>query len=59
MTRRDAQHAQEISRTRFAASQDCELQIDDLDECDIAALVSFFNLLDTWDREKERNAKVM
>jgi hypothetical protein len=59
MTRRDAQHAQEISCTRFAASQDCEVQIDNLDECDIAALVSFFKLLDTWDREKERNAKVM
>ena len=55
MMQRDEQQTRTLSTSEMSASQ-CA---DQLDDSDIAVLVSFFKLLDTWDREKERNAKVM
>jgi len=55
LTRRDEQQTQTVSSRELAASKRC----DEIDESDLAALVSFFKLLDSWDRERERNAKVM
>ncbi len=62
MTRRDAKHASAISTTRSelpVVSETLKFQTDELNDVDIAALVSFFKLLDKWDREVERNAKAM
>ena len=53
--RRDEQQTRTLSTSEMSASQ-CA---DQLDGTDIAVLVSFFKLLDSWDRERERNAKVM
>ena len=55
MMRRDEQQTRTLSTSEMSASQ-CA---DQLDDNDIAVLVSFFKLLDSWDRERERNAKVM
>ena len=49
MTRQDDQPEQ----IQLTASKDREQQIDALDESDIAALVSFFKLLDDGDRERD------
>ncbi len=62
MTRRDAKLASAISTTRSelpVVFQTLKFQTDELNDVDIAALVSFFKLLDKWDREVERNAKAM
>ncbi|PYV77219.1 MAG: hypothetical protein DMG97_02235 [Acidobacteria bacterium] len=59
MTRRDAGQAAAIKTDELAVSEDRAAQINELNDCDIAALVSFFKLLDSWDREAKRNAKAM
>ena len=55
MMQRDEQQTRTLSTSEMSASQ----YADQLDDSDIAVLVSFFKLLDSWDRERERNAKVM
>jgi len=55
MMQRDEQQTRTLSTSEPYASQ----SVDQLDESDIAMLVSFFKLLDSWDREREGNAKVM
>jgi len=62
MTRRDAKHARAISSEDVelpAVSELRETQIHELDDSAVSMLLSFFKLLDRWDREVERNAKVM
>ena len=53
--RRDEQQTRTLSTSEMSASQ----YADQLDDTDIAVLISFFKLLDSWDRERERYAKVM
>jgi hypothetical protein len=55
MMQRDEQQTRTLSSSEMSALQ-CT---DQLDDSDTAVLVSFFKLLDSWDRERERNAKVM
>ena len=55
MTQRDEQQMQARSTSELSASKCC----DEIDASDLAALISFFKLLDSWDRERECNAKVM
>jgi len=55
MMRHDEQQTRTLSTTEMSASH-CA---DQLDDSDIAVLASFFKLLDLWERERERNAKVM
>lgn len=52
---RDEQQTRTLSTSALPASQ-C---VDQLDDSDVGMLVSFFKLLDSWARERERNAKVM
>jgi hypothetical protein len=62
MSRRDAKHGSAISPTRSelpVVSETLKFQTDEPNEVDIAALVSFFKLIDKWDREVERNAKAV
>ena len=61
MSRRDAKHASAISTTRseLPVSETLKFQTDEFNEVDIATLISFFKLLDKWDREVQRNAKNM
>jgi hypothetical protein len=62
MTRRDAKHARAINGSICelpAVSELREAQIHELDEFTVSLLLSFFKLLDRWDREVERNAEVM
>ena len=61
MTRQDAKHASAISTTRseLPVPETLKFQTDEFNEVDIAELVSFFKLLDKWDREVERNAKAV
>jgi len=62
MTRRDPKHARAISSEDVelpAVSELRETQIHELDDSAVSMLLSFFKLLDRWDREVERNAKVM
>ena len=54
--RRDEQQTLTNSISDLSASAALR---DDLNESDIAMLIKFFKLLDSWDREKEHNAKVM
>lgn len=55
MTQRDEEQTQVTSSSELSASK-CR---DEIDQSDLAALISFFKLLDYWDRERECNAKVM
>ncbi len=62
MTRQDAKRARAISSKHVelpAVSELLESQIHELDDFAVSMLLSFFKLLDGWDREVERNAKVM
>jgi hypothetical protein len=58
MTRRDAKRGPAlVARTESAAiSENLEAQNNELNDIDVAALSSFFKLLDEWDREAKRNA---
>ena len=59
MTRRDSKLAQAIgspTRELLSVSQSLEAYLDEFNDVDIATLITFFTLLDSWDRE-ERNAK--
>jgi hypothetical protein len=58
--RLDAKHAQvinSVSRNTTDGSESAQTYSDELNDVDIAMLISFFKLLDTWDREVERNVK--
>ena len=57
MSRRDATRA--IAENESAVAESLDTQISELSEFDLAKLISFFRLLDKWDREVERNAKTM
>lgn len=62
MKQRDAKAAQTINLVADeppAIAMAHEVSIDALADIDIKTLVSFFKLLDRWDRERQRNAKTM
>ena len=46
-----------MSREIASVSESAQTFVDELNDVDIAMLISFFKLLDTWDREVKRNAK--
>jgi hypothetical protein len=62
MTRRDAKHVRAISSSICelpAVSELQQAQIHELDDFAVSLLLSFFKLLDRWDREVEHNAEIM
>jgi hypothetical protein len=62
MTRREANHARAINGSICelpAVSELREAQTNELDDFAVSLLLSFFKLLDRWDREVEHNAEIM
>jgi hypothetical protein len=60
ITRTSANHAGAISgmsREVASVAESARTYSDELNDVDIAMLISFFKLLDSWDREVKRNAK--
>jgi hypothetical protein len=51
----DDEQTRQLSTSDLSASEFCR----QIDARDVAMLISFFKLLDSWDRERECNAKVM
>jgi hypothetical protein len=60
MTRKNADRARataSMSRDIASISESAQTCSDEHNDVDITVLISFFKLLDRWDREAERNAK--